>query len=205
MLAKGEYHQYSSVLTVRQQVCCYIRVHQHHHVQCDDTMETAISSTPIDFTLKSAAAAAANNNNHQPYSYRAPSPAPMTGSRSPSPVNHHHHHHSNGLHGLFLGKNSLHPNSSAFRVVTPKGKNEGPTLFSPASGAPAAVTAAAAAATSLAGLSYYSRLWSAAPLVKAGSHDKSTGPREPAALPLTARFPAPSTPSPPPSAEAQSK
>lgn len=98
-------------------------------------METTAISSPIDFTLKPSSS---NNNNNNYSSYQrqlcsspgynrhsqcaSPPRSPcVTASRSPSPDS---SPVPSGSLGLLLGKGPG-PNSSAFRVVTPKGKNEG--------------------------------------------------------------------------------
>jgi hypothetical protein len=88
-------------------------------------MEAISSSHPIDFTLKSAVN---NNNLDDSYIYQrhsSPSSSPNA-SRSPSPAAPPIKSAPTGLN-LLIGKPSS--NSSAFRIVTPKGKNEGELLF----------------------------------------------------------------------------
>lgn len=87
-------------------------------------MEAISSSHPIDFTLKSGVN---NNNLDDSYIYQrhsSPSSSPNA-SRSPSPAP-PIKSAPTGLN-LLIGKPSS--NSSAFRIVTPKGKNEGECKF----------------------------------------------------------------------------
>jgi len=87
-------------------------------------MEAISSSHPIDFTLKSAAVN--NNNLDDSYIFQrhsSPGSSP-NGSRSPSPTA---PKSAPSGFNLLLGKPNS--NSSAFRIVTPKGKNEGECHF----------------------------------------------------------------------------
>ncbi|CAB3366233.1 Hypothetical predicted protein [Cloeon dipterum] len=124
-------------------------------------MEAISSSHPIDFTLKSTTSVNNNNLDDSSYIYQrhsSPSSSPNN-SRSPSPAPLNSAPPS-GLN-LLLGK--ANSNTSAFRIVTPKGKCDDATSSSSPGTASSAATPAAA---SLAGLNYYSRLWGAAPLMK---------------------------------------